>query len=241
MSEYTEYSVLKLGYGKITASADTIICQLIQPWRGFTKILQALTTTGATAHLLTMLRPLGRTFFTAAAAAGQRVVHVESDPGMYSTAGVGGTHFPPNSALVFSTPDNPIATNDWVAYEAADGTYVVDTVASVAAIGGSQGKILTLSTNLPTGGVAKTGLLWYFGLATDTNPNNGQPHPRYDLPANTQNVFGGKENLGTILDHPSLNLGGGSYQPLLLQIDNPTNASILEGVGVSYVRRAVGG
>lgn len=218
---YGEYVIGRRNYGRLTQNAGTIISRLIEPWRGgYTRVTGVLTTTSTTAHILTLLRPLNRTYFTAAALASQAVVNIAADPGVYNANGTP------------ATGNNVLAANDWVAYQAADGTFVVDTVSSVATLA------VTLTTNLPTGGVALGGLFWTFGLATDTNPNNNQAHPRWNLAASTQNVFGRSDGMTSIPDHKLLDVGGGKNQPLILQVDNGTAASTIESVGVEYVRRA---
>ncbi len=225
MSNYAEYVIGRRGYGKLTQTAGTVISRLIEPRKNaWTRITGVLTTTAATAHLLTLLRPLGRTTFSAVAAAGQAVVTLTADPGAYPSG--------------VRTAADAITSGDYVVYEAADGTLVQDTAAGTW---NSTTGALTLNTFLPTGGVLVGGRFWYFGLATDTNPNDAQAHPRWNLLANTSNFFGRADGMGSIPDNPLMNLGKGEEQPLLLQIDNGSNASTLESVGVEYVKKAAAG
>lgn len=218
MSNYAEYVVGKRSYGKLTQNAGTVITRLVEPMRGaLTRITAAQTITGATAHLLTLMRPLNRTYFTADAAASQAVVNIAADPGDYPTG--------------CRTGDNVIAGSDFVVYECADGTYALDTVSSVATLA------ITLTNNVPTGGVKKGGFFWFYGIVTDTNPNDAQAHPRFDLLASTRNYLNRGDGLTSIPDNKLLDLGNGCYQPLILHIDNGSNASTLDSVGVEYVRR----
>jgi hypothetical protein len=218
VSAYSEYVVGRRTYGRKTETAGTIIRQLIEPMKNaFTRIVGVTVKTGATAHILTLLRPCNRTYFTADAAASQAVVNVAADPGDYPSG--------------VRTADNAIAANDVVVYEASDGTYVLDTVSSVSSLA------VTLATNLPTGGVKENGLLWWFGIVTDTNPNDGMAHPRWNLDASTTTSLGRGNCLTSIEDHRLMDVGRGMYQPLVLSVDNGTNASIIESTGVEYVRR----
>lgn len=220
MSQYSEYVVGRKGYGRITQTAGTVITRLIEPHPdAWTRITSVTVNTAATAHILTLLRPLGRTRFSADAAAAQQVVNISADPGDYPSG--------------VRTADNAIAANDYVAYQAADGTFVLDTVSSVATLA------ITLATNLPTGGVKEGEYFWFFGIVTDTNPNDAQAHPRFNLLANTQTILGRDANLGTIPDHKLLDIGRGTFQPLVLVVDNGTNASTIESVGVEYYRKGV--
>jgi hypothetical protein len=221
MSDYAERVVGRRNYGRLTQNSGTVITRLVEPWRSaLTRITGVFVKTSTTAHILTLLRPCNVTTFSAAAAASQAVVNITADPGAYSAAGT------------LATANNVIAASDFVVYEAADGTYVLDTVSSVATLA------ITLTTNLPTGGVLAGGKFWFYGIVTDTNPNNNQAHPRWNLDASTATVLGRADGLTSIPDHPLLNVGGGSYQPLILHVDNGTAASTIESVGVEYVRKA---
>lgn len=227
MSNYAERVVGRRSYGRLTQNAGTIIMRMIEPMQGaMTRITGVRVTTSTTAHILTLLRPLARTYFTADAAANQAVINIAADPGAYPS----GCH---TSAASATTLSNAIAGSDYVVYECADGkTYMLDTVSSVSTLA------LTMTTSLPFGGVKKNGLLWFFGIVTDTNPNDAQAHPRWNLLASTTTVLGRADGLTSIPDHPLLDIGGGTYQPLLLSVDNGTAASTIESVGVEYVRKA---
>lgn len=218
MSNYGEYVVGRRNYGKLTQTAGTVITRLIEPHRdGITRLTGVQVKTLTTAHLLTLMRPCNRVRFTAAAAAGQAVVNISADPGVYPSG--------------VRAAANVIAAGDFVVYEVADGTFVVDTVASVSTLA------ITLTTNLPTSGVKSGGLLWWYGIVTDVNPNDAQTHPRWNLDASTATYLTRADGLTSIPDHKLLDIGGGKYQPLILHIDNGTAASILESVGVEYVRK----
>lgn len=158
-----------------------------------------------------------------AAAASQAVINISADPGNYSAL---------NASC--RTANNLIAANDWVVYQAADGTYIVDTVASVSTLA------ITMTTNCPTGGVLAGAPFWWFGIETDTNPNNGLVHPRFNALANTQLILGRMDGLTTIPDlGGGIQLGNGAWQPCVIVADNVTAAGFLENVGVEFDRKAV--
>lgn len=215
------------GRGKKTATAGTAITQLIEPYHGKTTGLGTGTKgegiihiahlcydVSTTAHTLTIFRPLNYTTFSADAAAAQAVVNITADPGVYST----NFKYPlPNGQTAPSTADNAIAANDYVVYQTAAGQYVLDTVSSVSTLA------ITLTTNLPTGGVKAGGLFWFYGITTDTDPTTNLAHiqmtalaaasgtSRYDLSDAT--------NLWNAL-HPG--------DPMFIYSDNSTAAGTIQ-------------
>lgn len=220
-SQYGEHVIGRRNYGRLTQTAGTVITRLIEPMKnGFTRITGVHVKISTTAHILTLMRPFNRCTFTADAAAGQAVVNISANPGTYTVQGT------------LATPSNAMAANDFVVYECADGTYALDTVSSIATLA------VTLAANVPTGGVIKGGYLWFFGLVTDTNPNDNQASPRWNLDVSTATILGRGDGLTSIPDHKFLDVGKGSYQPLILHVDNGTAASIIQSVGVEYVRKA---
>jgi hypothetical protein len=204
------------GWGLLTQDADTKIVRLVTPRKNlYTHLLAATIKVGTTAHTLTVLRPLGKTTFSADAAASQAVVNITANPGDYT--GV-------------RTADNSLAGSDRVVYRAADGTYVADTVSSISSLA------VTLSTNLPTGGVTRGDPIWHFGIETDTNPNDALAHPQFTLAASTTVILGatpGETVCGFCgsFDGP---VCSGKEAPLLLIINNATAASVLENVVAGY-------
>lgn len=218
----------KKGYGRKTESAGTKIVQLVEPMPdAVPHLLHAAVTVGATAHLLTVLRPLNKTTTSAAAAAAQAVINITANPGNYTG---------------INTADNNIAAGDYCVYQTADGNWVVDTVSSVSTLA------ITMTTNVPTSGVSSGAPFFWFGVETDTNPNDNQAHPRYTLAASSlvqfgdqsgsvgfQSAINGPYLSGSLLHTDMLNAKG---HPLILIIDNGTNASVLEGCTVVYTDRA---
>lgn len=176
--------------GKKTANAGTAIAVLVPPDNqplsssgtpvlpallpNFIHVTDLVYDVGTTAHTLTVMRPLNYTTFSADAAASQQVVNLTEDPGLFQTAGRY-KYALPNGLTVPSAANNGVAQNDFVAYQAASGQWVVDTVSSVS------GLAVTLATNLPTGGVKKGGLLYFFGLSTDVDPATNLAHQQIDV------------------------------------------------------------
>ena len=148
--------------GYKTAAANTVIQRLVQPRKGAFARVSTLKATGANAgHQVIAYRPLGRTTFTAAGAAGQAVVAIKAQP--YSRI---------------------LAANDYMVVREQDGVARLYQVQSVAGLN------VTLAANL-TAGVTAGGDLWLMGKSanTDLDPRTGEVHPPYQLPAAGQATF----------------------------------------------------
>ena len=220
MSAYSEYVVGRRSYGRKTETAGTTIVQMIEPWPGaMTRITGLRVSTLTTAHILTLLRPLNKVYASAAVAAGASSLILATQPGDFNASGG-----------YVATADNNIATNDYVVYQLADGTYVGElvTVSSLT--------LTITATPAGSGGILAGAPVWFYGIVTDTNPADNRAHPRYNLAASTTTTFSRADGLGSIPDHKEMNVGKGKEQPLLLIIDNGTAASTIEAVGVEYVR-----
>src|SRR5574341_654632 len=209
------------GYGKLTQNAGTVITRLIEPVKNaFTRLTSFVYTNLATAHTLTVMRPLNKTTLSAAAAGGQADITITADPGNY-----------PASSRV---ADNVIAANDFVVLEAADGTFILDTVSVVA------GLVITLTNNLPTGGCKSGAVLWFFGVIADTNPADSLAHPQFTLTASVVTRLGsdpGDSIAGFIGTIPNPNTDftlNGKYEPIILHSGNATNAGIMEKATAIY-------
>jgi len=216
------------GWGKITQTAGTAIVRLITPvFNAVTRLIYLLYTAGSTAHTITVLRPLGKTTVASAAAGGQAVINITNDPGKYSTTYPGG---------VSNVADDPIAANDYVVYQTADGNYVCDSVSSVSTLA------ITMSNNVPSSGVLAGAPFWFFGITSDINPADGLAHPQFDTTASAQTTLGGSAGqfpagfVGSIA-HPSFFASGGATagnnmdgtnEPLIVISNNATAAGTLE-------------
>ncbi len=161
----------------------------------------------------TLMSPLNWTYITTAAAAGATTVTLFDDPGAYSTnfrypLG-GGAAYPYNAA------DNLIATNDWIAFQLADGTWWWAKVT----VAGLVMTISALPSPTGTGNVvlAGTPCFWY-GIVTDTDPSTGMAHKNFQPQASaTDDVY----------DFSGLYSGVHPGDPLLFYDANATSAATL--------------
>jgi hypothetical protein len=211
-------------YGKATAAAGTVINRPIPPFanqagapgmgvlpagtrpRGITHITTLIYNLAAAgSHVLTVMRPLNWTTFTAAAAAGQPVVTLAADPGVYTAGGY--RYGLPNAQTAPRVANNPITANDFVMYQLADGTWVADKVVSVAGLN------ITLTNNLLTGGVVANAPFYHFGITTDLDPATGEAHVAADI------VGAAAGNL-SFYDPTNLWCALHQGDPLLLQSNN---------------------
>lgn len=228
------------GWGRVNQNSGTANTLLVTPVKGFiTRLGYVSYTNGATAHVLYVMRPMGKTTVASAAASGQAVLPITSDPGFYSSTypSVGGV------TQACNTADNKIAANDYVAYQTADGNWVLDTVASAATLA-----TLNVTTNIPTSGVLAGAPFYWFGINTDTNPANNLAHPAFTLAASTFTQLGNNSGegyggfLGSIGHLPMWtdsatavgNQMDGTGEPIMLYDANGTNAGVIEEVVAIY-------
>jgi hypothetical protein len=224
--------------GNNTQSAGTAITDFVPPYRpiGFTgqgtgviaPFVTHLTTllwdtTDTHTHVVYVMRPLNYTTFSAVAAAGQKVLSLAGDPGVYST----NYKYITGTGKVVSVADDPIAATDYCLYQLSDGTWFLDTANSSYSAGA-----VTMSTNVPTGGVLKGGLFYWFGLGSETNPGDGKTHWSSVTKSTTL-----KENL--VVD--AVTGGINTYNagdPLLIQsVNNDTTAGVMQGAYGYYAQR----
>jgi hypothetical protein len=215
-------------YGSLTQTQGTVITRLVEPRANtVTRLRYVSYTAAATAHTLTVMRPFNFTKLTAAAAASQAVVNIAANPGNYSALAQNG--------VTPRTGNNLMAANDFVAYQASDGTWVLDTVSSISSLA------VTLTTNVPTGGVAANTVLWWFGIISDTNPNTALAHPQFALADSATTTFGSESDntAGWLGSVPGLSCLGmsGVGEPLILHSGNATNAGTLNRVSVLHSMR----
>ncbi len=218
-----------LNFGRTTASFGTVYTLLIPPLSISTLTLIDFLqfTISTTAHTLTIMRPLSSqqvtgqshrcsAYLTALAADTQAVININQDPGVFTAYTFNGSSAP-------KTANNVIAASDYVAFQYPDGTWGLDTVASVSTLA------VTLTNNLSTGGLAAAAPLWFFGISTDTNPADGKAHAPFTLPASTIANFGdeGKPFFSAFK----------AGEPLLIYVNNATAASVLERASAIYVNR----
>jgi hypothetical protein len=195
-------------YGRITQSFGTKITRLVEPsTNAFTVLTYTQVATSTTAHILTIMKPLGKTTLSAAAATGQAVVNITANPGNYTGYG---------------TADNNIATSDFCAVECDDGLIHHGTI-TLSTLE------VTFAGNLPCACSAGN-RFWFYGIETDVNPFDGLAHARYTLNASGTTVYGDTPGDAVVGWFGS----NRREEPLLMVIDNGTAASTLERVTVAY-------
>lgn len=190
-----------------------------RPLKGVIHVTSLIIDSGSTVHSLAIMRPLNYTTFSAVAAAAQAVVAIQADPGIYST----NYQYPLANGVTAPSPaDNAIAAGDYVVYQAADGHWVLDTVASVSGLN------ITMTGNLPTGGVIAGGLFYCFGISTDTQPYSNAAHQLVDTTA-TARV--------NLTDPNGLFQGYQAGDPLVVFDANATAADTLQLIAGFYADR----
>lgn len=188
--------------GAKTESAGTPINRIIPPGVGVAKVAKVLYTAAATAHTLTAMRVLGSTRLSGNANSGQPVIDLAADPG---------------------PSGNSIAANDWLIVRNDDGSLFVAKVSSVSTLA------ITLTANLSAAITAAKSRVWFFGVAGDTDPKSGEPHPSFALASGGQTV---------ISEAPPFCVASAWFQgePLLLQVNNATNAGQFDWTTYFYER-----
>ncbi len=186
-----------------------------------THVSKVIYSTGATAHLVSILRPLNFTVLAAAAAANATVIALQDDPGIFSTNFKYGNSAPAQAA------DRAIGANDYIVTQLNDGTWKASVVAS-----GAYGA-LTLAGALPNNGVgaAQGNLCYLMGGPTDVDPSTGGVQPSSQIAASAvRDASWADDNYGVCA---SLHDG----DPMLFLSPNATNAGFLESLCGFYSDR----
>ncbi len=197
-----------------TQTANTAIFVGVPPWPGrsngrflynavtrnwlanggaVTHVTSVVFSTGSTLHSLILMRPTNYTTLAAAAAAGATTLVLTADPGIYST----GFKYPLPAGLTYplSTADNGIATNDYIAYQLADGTWGFAKVTNVSTL---TVTVAALPSPTGTGSVALAGaLVYFFGISTDVDPSTGAAHPSIQLPVSVTSNLNDNDGLAS--------------------------------------------
>lgn len=207
-----------------TQTAGTAIVALVPPrkWKR-TKASYLQYTSGATQHTITLMKELSRTKAYAAVAGGATTLILAQDPGLYSAL--------PEWLSRSITPgaaNNAIAANDYIAYQCVDGTWEFNKVSAVAA-GAVSGTVSLTVTAVGNSGIAANTTVYFFGVAGDTDPHYNRAHSQL------------KPTTSATTTYPSAAGGAGvieqSYHmesPLLVFVDNPTAAGVLDYGTASY-------
>jgi hypothetical protein len=198
-----------------TQSANTVIDVVIPPYSGYRTALTYLAySLGSTAHTITVMRPLGHTTLSTAAAAAQAVINLTADPGTPASSMLASPYGEIPAAV------NAIAANDYLVIKnPTTGIYNLYVVSSVATLA------ITLTANVPTGGFNIGQDVWFFGVAADTEQALWNLTPTVSV-RNTYSS-GGKPLFVT----PDIN------QPLILHSTNGTAAGTFDLVTADYVGR----
>lgn len=213
---------------KRTAAGNTAFTLLIPPRSAndISHITSILLSTGATAHSIMIMRPQNYTTLTSSAAAAQAVLNIKADPGIFSTNYL--YPWPPGagSAPVPSVADDALATSDYLAYQCADGTWVLDTVSSISTLA------ITMTTNVPTATALAGTKVFFFGVSTEKDPATNQAAEIIDTTnfASKTDVQLWFESYGH--DFAALHPG----DPLMLYDGNATNADQFETIAGYYAQ-----
>src|SRR5579859_6570819 len=175
-----------------TATGGTAFAQMVRPYTPNGMTMQSGQKAEGRIHLTTLvyespttrqniglLRPLNYTTVASAALASQAVINITADPGNYAS----NYKYPVPNGWVQRTANNLIAANDYVMYQCPDGTWVLDTVSSVS------GLAITMSNNVPTGGLLAGALFYWFGVVGDTDPATGDVHLNFDASPAASNTL----------------------------------------------------
>lgn len=162
------------GFGRKTASANTVITQTTSSKRGlYTYVTFMRYTNGNTDHLLTLMRSASDGLVTTEVAAAGTAVIVDTA----LTDGAAGA----------------IAANDYVAIQLDDGTWHTDLVSAW----NSTTKTITLTTAVPTGRTIKVGApVFCYGVPGDTYHAAYQFDP---ITANATANFPAVANAGPVI------------------------------------------
>ncbi len=210
-----------------------------QPYSHLTSLIY---TTAGTAHTVTVMRPLNFTFFPNGLPKNTTVIPngtgagstgIYSDPGLYTTSYL---YNLPGAVTAPAAPSNQAisSTNKFVAYQLADGSWRLDTIAS-----GTFNSTLTLTTGTPNttnGNIPAGSPLFYFGTTTLLDPRTNLAQSGFLTIASQL-----KQDLLAGFQGSSQGSGAGlctynAGDPLLVHSNNATATGIIEFVGGSYCK-----
>lgn len=187
-------------------------------FKGRTHIVKVSYTTGDTAHLVSIMRPLNFTVTSAAVAANGTVINIADDPGLYSA------NYKYSSTVPLQVADSGIATNDYIIVQCSDGSWISRkvTVSSLALTVAAIGANVTIDAGA---------LVYQMGLPSDANPADGQVHPSTITTASTVRESLWVESFyGSI---PALH----DFEPMLFYSPNTVHLGSLESLTGFYSDR----
>jgi hypothetical protein len=199
---------------------------------GYIHVTQIKNVGTTTVQKLSLMRPKNFCLIAAAVAKNATTIVVDADPGIYSTnwrypAAPGGIATPatqPTTGSYFSPPcnvaDRGIATNDYIAVQMDDGTWLYRKITNVSTL------TLTIAAvpNVTGGTISKGNICFFFGLSTDTDPNNGRVHPFF--------YTNGTAGEGDFIDYTGDGLATTLHpgDPMIYYDPNATAADTLVGI-----------
>lgn len=198
-------------HGKKTESAGTAIVVTVPAEQGAKAVLTRLKyTPGATSHAANVLRAQGSTTTTAAASAGGSTLVVASNA--------------PATDVNNTNLGETLAANDYIVVKHSNGHQVAYTISSIDTATNTITINGTLSYNVDSGAT-----VWVMHELARTL---GKPAIVYDLPTgSTTDLTGGGNDAETgIATSENVN------EPLVVSINNATNAGTLVAVGAVYHR-----
>jgi hypothetical protein len=179
-----------------TENADTVIRTIVPFLRNLKTVIAVLGyTSGGTAHTVTILQAQSQTKLSADAASSQAVINLVADPGVGTIPGA-------------------IAANDKLVIEKPDGTLHFAVVQSVSSLA------ITLTANVPTGGLKAGARVWFYGTSTDKCHTVLKP-------ATSATTFYAQDN--------GLAAARDKEQPMIVESTNATAAGTIAALTVHYV------
>jgi hypothetical protein len=201
----------RVGYGRQTQTAGTVIRQLVRPFRGARTALTGFRyTCGSTAHLLTVRMPIGSTTLSAAAAASQAVITLTGQPTL---------------ARVIAVSDIVVVERVETASGQNLGTWEVYLLHASTAPVVNADNTITVTLAASVNGAHLAGQkVWLMSLNADTVPGYNNANPQYTLTASVAT----EEPANAIAASGGIAGSWGAYEPLVVESNNITAAGVLE-------------
>lgn len=160
-----------------------------------THVTDLIVTCSTTANIIYLMRPLNWTTLGAAMAKNTTAITLTDDPGVFSTNYryplPNQTWTPPGTlnsgANAPDTSDNTIATNDFIAFQLANGRWHVSKIAS-GTFGGGNLVMSTATPNFASSTAVAGTPVFFFGIFSDTVPATALPHNIFTPIVSTQKM-----------------------------------------------------
>ena len=188
-------------------------------------VTKVIYTTGGTAHIIYIARPLNFSVVAAAVAAGATNIPLADDPGVYST---NYKYASLNGSAPAQVADNAISSGDYIGVQLADGTWKAAQVTG----GSYTGLTVAALPNNNSIGINKGALCYFFGnVSSDVDPATGQTQPQTQIASSqTRDASWADQQYGVVAAlHPG--------DPLLFLSGNASAQGYLEHCGGFYSER----